>query len=211
MNHDFKNLTVVDHPLIADKLTRLRSVETPHHEFKMLLDAVSSLLFYEASRNLATQNQRIRTPLEQVEMPRLAGDVLLVPILRAGLAMVNGITPILPEVIVGMIGMYRDHDTLQPVDYYLKLPKNLDQKQVFLVDPMLATGGSASDALKKLREHGAKTITMIALIAAPEGVKRVTEAFPDVRIFAAALDRQLNEIGYILPGLGDAGDRYFGV
>jgi uracil phosphoribosyltransferase len=211
MNRNFSNLTIVNHPLIADKLTRLRDVNTPHAEFKQLLDDISLLLFYEAGKNLPLENKTVSTPLETAEMPVLATEVVFVPILRAGLAMVNGITPMLPQAVVGMIGMYRDHTTLQPVDYYLKLPENLHQKSVFLMDPMLATGGSACDALQKLKEHGATNIRMLALIAAPEGVQRVLDNFPNVHIYAAALDRQLNNIGYILPGLGDAGDRYFGV
>jgi uracil phosphoribosyltransferase len=211
MSLNFPNLTIVKHPLIADKLTHLRDAKTPHAQFKQLLDDISLLLFYEAGKNLPLTHQTVSTPMETTDLPVLATEVVFVPILRAGLAMVNGITPMLPQAVVGMIGMYRDHNTLQPVDYYLKLPDSLHQKSVFLMDPMLATGGSACDALQKLKEHGAGKITMLALIAAPEGVRRVLENFPDVHIYAAALDRQLNDIGYILPGLGDAGDRYFGV
>jgi len=211
MKDNFPNLTVLDHPLIADKVTQLRDKDTPHYQFRSLLNEVSQFLFYEASRDLPLENTSIETPLESISAPRIQKKVLLAPILRAGLGMVNSIAAVFPPVRVGMIGMYRDHDTLEPVDYYLRLPEDLSDKAVFLLDPMLATGGSAIDAVKKLKDHGAKKVIMIALICAPEGVSRLFETHPDTPVFTAALDRQLNEIGYILPGLGDAGDRYFGV
>ena len=211
MKHNFEHLTVIDHPLITDRVTQLRERTTTHGRFKTLIDEVSPFLFYEASREMTTRMAPINTPLEAMDGLRLGGNLLLAPILRAGLAMVTGITPYLPDAVVGMIGIYRDHDTLQPVDYYLRLPEDLSGMQIFLLDPMLATGGSAVDAVNKLKAHGAEQITMIALICAPEGVEKLAAAHPDVHVYTAALDRQLNDIGYILPGLGDAGDRYFGV
>lgn len=211
MNHTFKNLTIVNHPLVEDKLSRLRSKDTPYYQFKQLLEEISQFLFYAATANLESVPREIETPLEKMETRVLKQEILLVPILRAGLGMVNGIFNIRKEARVGMIGMYRDHDTLQPVDYYLNLTDHLHEMAVFLLDPMLATGGSASAALDRLKEKGAKNLTFIALLGAPEGAEVLAKNHPDVKIYIAALDRQLNEKGYILPGLGDAGDRYFGV
>lgn len=207
---EFKNLTIVAHPLIEDKLSRLRDRETPHYRFKSLLEEISQFLFYAAAASLETVPRPVITPLETVAGRVLKKEILLVPILRAGLGMVNGVFNIWEEARVGMIGMYRDHDTLKPVDYYLKLPDNLENYVLFLLDPMLATGGSAAAALERLKEKGARNLAMISIICAPEGVAVVEESHPGVPIYTAALDRQLNEKGYILPGLGDAGDRYFG-
>lgn len=211
MKKNLPNLTIVDHPLITDKLSQMRDRTTPHHLFKRLLDEISPFLFFEASRWLETRETPIETPLEPMIGRRLHKEVLLAPILRAGLGMANSITAVVPTARVGMIGMYRDHDTLQPVDYYLRLPDDLSDMAVFLVDPMLATGGSVIDGVNKLKSRRARKVTMISLISAPEGARRLHEAHPDVQVFTAALDRQLNDIGYILPGLGDAGDRYFGL
>jgi uracil phosphoribosyltransferase len=211
MSHTFKNLTIIKHPLIEDKLFRLRSKETPHFRFKSLLEEISQFLFFSATSGLETISREIETPLEKMETRVLKREILLVPILRAGLGMVNGIFNIWEEARVGMIGMYRDHDTLQPVDYYLSLSNDMNNLEVFLLDPMLATGGSAAAALDRVKEYGAKRLMLLSLICAPEGVRMVEESHPDVKIYAAALDRQLSEKGYILPGLGDAGDRYFGV
>lgn len=211
MSHTFNNLTIVNHPLIEDKLSRLRSKETPHFRFKSLIEEISQFLFFAATSALETVPREIETPLEKMHTRVLKREILLVPILRAGLGMVNGIFNIWEEARVGMIGMYRDHNTLQPVDYYISLGDNLHEMEVFLLDPMLATGGSASSGLERLKKKGAKNLTLISLICAPEGVTVVEKNHPDVKIYAAALDRQLNEKGYILPGLGDAGDRYFGV
>jgi uracil phosphoribosyltransferase len=211
MSHTFKNLTIIRHPLIEDKLSRLRSKETPHFRFKSLLEEISQFLFFAATSGLETISREIDSPLEKIETRVLKREILLVPILRAGLGMVNGIFNIWEEARVGMIGMYRDHDTLQPVDYYLSLSENMKNLEVFLLDPMLATGGSASAAIDRLKEYGAKRLMLLSLICVPEGVQTVEKNHPDVKIYTVALDRQLNEKGYILPGLGDAGDRYFGV
>ncbi|MCB0276705.1 MAG: uracil phosphoribosyltransferase [Calditrichaeota bacterium] len=202
---------VLDHALVHHKIARLRAETTPPSEFKTLLEDLSILLFYEATRRLPTSNCVVKTPLMEAEGQKLKQAVLLVPVLRAGLGMSNGISRVFPEALVGMIGMYRDHNTLIPVDYYLRLPDRLSDKSVFLLDPMLATGGSAISAIDKLKNRGAASITMLAIISAPEGIAALHKAHPDAAVFTAAKDKQLNESGYILPGLGDAGDRYFGV
>ncbi|NOX38823.1 MAG: uracil phosphoribosyltransferase [Calditrichaeota bacterium] len=207
----FPNLTVVEHAIIQDKLARLRDKATPFFDFRTLLEDISLLLFYEASRKLSTRDETIETPLESMTVRRLQHPILLVPILRAGLGMANGIVKVFPEARIGVLGMYRDETTLQPVDYYLRLPDDIRGMDVFLLDPMLATGGSAHSAVEKLKRHRAERIVMLAVIAAPEGVSVMQEHHPEVPIFTAALDRQLNSRGFILPGLGDAGDRYFGV
>ncbi len=207
----FNQLTILDHPLIHHKLARLRARDTPYYQFKVLLEDISMFLFYQASAGLDTRAGTIETPLEEMEVQTIDREILLVPILRAGLGMSSGILKIFPEALVGMLGMYRDPKTLQPVDYYLRLPDRIDNLAVFLLDPMLATGGSAIAAVDYLKKRGAQNINMLVLISAPEGVAALTEAHPDVRIYTAALDRELNHKGYILPGLGDAGDRYFGL
>ena len=211
MSDNYPNLTVLHHPVIEHKLARMRDVNTPHFQFQTLLEEISIFLFYEASAALETVPYPLDTPLEPLTGRRLKHEVLLVPILRAGIGISSGITKVWSEAVVGMIGMYRDHDTLQPVDYFLRLPANLGDMTTFLLDPMLATGGSAAAAAAKLKEKGARRLVLITLIAAPEGVAHLAEQHPDMKIYTAALDRQLNEKGYILPGLGDAGDRYFGV
>jgi uracil phosphoribosyltransferase len=204
-------LTVIEHPLIQHKLSILRDKSTPTKLFKELVDEIAMLMAFEATRDLPLETIDIETPLEHVPAQRLAGyEPVLVPILRAGLGMVDGIRALMPSARVGHVGLYRDHDTLQPVEYYFKVPPDLGQRDVFVLDPMLATGGSAVDAIANLKAAGAKRIRFMCLVAAPEGAARLTAAYPDVPVFAAALDRELNANGYILPGLGDAGDRLFG-
>ncbi|MBX9928784.1 MAG: uracil phosphoribosyltransferase [Gemmatimonadaceae bacterium] len=202
---------VVAHPLIRHKLSFLRDAQTPTKLFKELVDELAMLLAFEATRDLALTTVRIATPLEPTDAERLAEpDPVLVPILRAGLGMVDGIRALMPSARVGHVGLYRDHDTLEPVAYYFKVPPDVAARTVFVLDPMLATGGSAADAITQLKRAGAQQLRFLCLVAAPEGVAKMHEAHPDVPIFAAALDRELSDIGYILPGLGDAGDRLFG-
>jgi len=204
-------LTVVSHPLVQHKLALLRDQTTPKKIFKELVDEIAMLMAYEATADLPLEDVRIDTPIESTIGQRVAGKKLtLVPILRAGLGMVEGILKLVPSARVGHIGLYRDHDTLEPVDYYFKVPGDTAERDFFLLDPMLATGGSAASAVSSLKRAGAQRIRFLCLVAAPEGVTRLHEAHPDVQIFAASLDRELNEHGYIMPGLGDAGDRLFG-
>jgi len=204
-------LTVLDHPLVQHKMSLLRDRGTNTRDFKELVAELGMLLAYEATRDLPAAEVTIETPLEKTKGRQVDGkNLVLVPILRAGLGFVDGITRLLPTARVGHVGLYRDHDTLAPHQYYFKLPPSSPATRWLLLDPMLATGGSAVAAVDKLKEAGAKDIRFLCLVAAPEGVKALTTAHPDIRIFAAALDRQLNEVGYILPGLGDAGDRLFG-
>jgi uracil phosphoribosyltransferase len=208
---EFPMLRVVSHPLVKHKVTILRDRETPTKAFRELVDEIAMLMAYEATADLAMDEVRVDTPLESTTGARVAGKKLtLVPILRAGLGMVDGIYRLVPGARVGHIGLYRDHDTLEPVDYYFKVPGDAPERDFFLLDPMLATGGSAVAAVSSLKRAGATRIRFMCLVAAPEGVRRLTQAHPDVVIYCAALDRQLNEHGYILPGLGDAGDRLFG-
>ncbi|MDP6478876.1 MAG: uracil phosphoribosyltransferase [Phycisphaerales bacterium] len=207
---DHPNLQVLEHPLIQDKLARIRDRETDAGHFRSLVSEVAGLMVFQASRDLPTRTERVQTPLETVQAFRLAAPVTIVPILRAGIGLADGVMSLMPEARVGHIGLYRDEDSLEPVSYYCKLPDDVAEGPVFLVDPMLATGGSAAAAVKVLREHGCEDIRLICLVVAPEGVKTMSEADPRVPIFTAALDRQLNDLGYILPGLGDAGDRMFG-
>ncbi|HET8634506.1 MAG TPA: uracil phosphoribosyltransferase [Gemmatimonadales bacterium] len=205
------NLTVLGHPLIQHKITLLRDKGTSTRDFKQLVNEIAMLMAYEVTKDLPTEPVTIETPLERMEGRQVAGKKLtLVPILRAGLGMVDGIAQLIPSARVGHIGLYRNHDTLQPVDYYFKIPAGEEARDFFVLDPMLATGGSAVAAVAALKQAGARRIRFLCLVAAPEGVSRMQAAHPDVPVFAAALDRQLNENGYILPGLGDAGDRLFG-
>ncbi|MBT6694929.1 MAG: uracil phosphoribosyltransferase [Proteobacteria bacterium] len=205
------NLTVVDHPLIRHKLGLLRSVDTPVKLFRELVDEISTLMAYEATRDLAEEPTDVQTPLEQMVGSRLAGGKLvIVPVLRAGLGMVEGVLRLLPSARVGHVGMARDEESLQPDEYYFKIPEHPEERRFLVVDPMLATGGSAAAAIDGLKRRGVRKITLMCLVAAPEGVRALLEAHPDVSIFAAALDRKLNELGYIVPGLGDAGDRLYG-
>jgi uracil phosphoribosyltransferase len=205
------NLTVLDHPLIQHKLTLLRDKRTATKDFKQLVNEISMLMAYEATKDLAVQPVEIETPLERMTGVQVAGKKLtLVPILRAGLGMVEAIAQLIPSARVGHIGLYRDHATLDPVDYYFKIPAGEHDRDFFVLDPMLATGGSAVAAVTALKKAGATRIRFLCLVAAPEGARRLLAAHPDVPVYTAALDRQLNASGYILPGLGDAGDRLFG-
>jgi uracil phosphoribosyltransferase len=207
----FPNLTVLEHPLIQHKLSILRDRETTTRDFKQLVGEIATLMAYEATKDLPTEPVEIETPLERMTGRQVAGKKLtLVPILRAGLGMVDGIAQLIPSARVGHIGLYRDHDTLKPVDYYFKIPAAEIERDFFVLDPMLATGGSAVAAVTALKDAGARRIRFLSIVAAPEGVQRMLEAHPDVPIVTAALDRELNPNGYILPGLGDAGDRLFG-
>jgi uracil phosphoribosyltransferase len=207
----FPNLVILDHPLVQHKLTKLRDLRTATRDFKALVNEIAMLMAYEATNDLGLEETPVETPLEHTTGKVVAGKKLaLVPILRAGLGMVEGITQLIPNARVGHIGLYRDHDTLEPVDYYFKIPGDEEDRLFFVLDPMLATGGSAVQAVHALRSAGAHRIRFLCLVAAPEGVKRMLEAHADVTIYAAALDRELNADGYILPGLGDAGDRLFG-
>ena len=211
MPHQFPNLTVVQHPLVRHKLSVLRDKETSKKKFKELVDEIAMLMAYEVTKDLPLSAVEIETPLETTTEMKLAGKKLtVVPILRAGLGMVDGVVRLIPSARVGHIGLFRDHDTLQPVDYYFKIPPEPENRDFILLDPMLATGGSASAATTSLKRSGASRVRFVCLVAAPEGVQRMLDDHPDVHVYAASLDRELNELGYILPGLGDAGDRLFG-
>ncbi len=204
-------LSIVRHPLVQHKMTLLRDRRTPTKIFKELVDEIAMLMAYEATIDLLLEPTEVETPLERTTGQRVAGKKLtLVPILRAGLGMVEGILKLVPSARVGHIGLYRDHETLEPVDYYFKVPADAAERDFLLLDPMLATGGSAVAAINSLKRAGAQRIRFICLVAAPAGVRRVHDTHPDVPIICAALDRELNAQGYILPGLGDAGDRLFG-
>lgn len=202
---------VLDHPLIQHKLTIIRKKDCGTREFRQVVDEIATLMAYEVSRDMTLEDVEIETPMGKTVKKRLAGKkVVIVPILRAGLGMVEGILNLIPAAKVGHIGMYRDEETLQPHEYFVKMPGDLGDRDMFIVDPMLATGGSAIMAVDALKKRGAKSIKFVCLVAAPEGVKALREAHPDIDIFAASLDDHLNEDGYIVPGLGDAGDRLFG-
>ena len=201
---------LVEHPLIKRDVTILRDKNTDTETFRAALQRVSNILAAETSKEFSLTKIDVETPLEKTEGSKLTNEVILVPVLRAGLGMVNGFLQIIPEAKVGHIGLQRDEETLKPIEYYYKLPKNLAFAEVVMLDPMLATGGSASEALKYLKKRGAKNLVFACLVAAPEGIAKIESEHPDVKIFAAALDRELNNKGYILPGLGDAGDRTFG-
>ena len=210
-SQQFPTLRVITHPLVQHKLTILRDRETPTKMFKELVEEIAMLMAYEATADLDMEDILVQTPLESMRGRQISGKKLtLVPILRAGLGMVEGIYRLVPNARIGHIGLYRDHDTLEPVDYYFKVPADAPERDFFVLDPMLATGGSAAAAVTSLKRAGATRIRLLCLVAAPEGVKRVAEAHPDVLVFCASLDRELNGQGYILPGLGDAGDRLFG-
>ena len=205
------NVYVLDHPLIQHKLAILRSKDTPVKEFRELVGEIAGLMCYEATRNLPTKEVSVETPITTATCRMLAGKKMaIVPILRAGLGMVDSMVNLIPSAKIGHIGLYRDPETHKPVEYYCKLPDDVGNRQVFVVDPMLATGGSAIAAIDFLKQHGCKQIIMMNIIGCPEGVKAVTAAHPDVDIYLAALDEKLNERAYIVPGLGDAGDRVFG-
>ena len=205
------NVHVLDHPLIQHKLAILRDKNTPVKEFREMIGEIAALMCYEATRNLPTQEVEVETPIATAKVRKLAGKKLaIVPILRAGLGMVDSMVALIPSAKIGHIGLYRDPQTHKPVEYYCKLPEDVENRQVFVVDPMLATGGSAVAAIDFLKGHGCRNIVMMNVIGCPEGVKAVQEAHPDVEIYLAALDERLNEHAYIIPGLGDAGDRIFG-
>lgn len=204
-------LHVIEHPLIEHKLSIMRDKETGTKDFKELLNEISMLMGYELTRDLPLEDKLIETPICKMTAKKISGKKLaIVPILRAGLGMVDGLTRLVPVAKVGFIGLYRDPTTHEPVEYYCKLPEDIDKRIVIVVDPMLATGGSAIDAVNMLKKRGCSNIRMMNLVVAPEGVKKFQEAHPDVDIYAAALDERLNEHAYIVPGLGDAGDRIFG-
>lgn len=202
---------VLDHPLIQHKLSILRDKNTGVKEFREVVGEIAALMCYEATRNLPTEEKEVQTPMATAKVRVLAGKKMaIVPILRAGLGMVDTMIALIPSAKVGHIGLYRDPQTHEPVKYYCKMPPDISERQVFVVDPMLATGGSASDAITFIKEYGCKSITLMDIIAAPEGIDRVRRDHPDVDIFVAAVDEKLNEHAYIVPGLGDAGDRIFG-
>ena len=211
MNKIPENVYVFDHPLIRHKVSILRDENTGMKEFRELIEEITTLMTYESMRDVDMVPVEVKTPLETTTQYRVPdGSVVIVPILRAGLGMVNGIHTLFPTARVGHIGMFRNEETLKPETYYCKLPHGIEDKLVVIVDPMLATGGSVSDAIQLLKEKGCKHIKFMAIIGAPEGIARVAEAHPDVDIYVSTVDRCLNENGYILPGLGDAGDRLFG-
>jgi uracil phosphoribosyltransferase len=202
---------ICDHPLIQHKLTYIRDKNTTTKDFRELVDEVATLMAYEITRNIPLETTIVETPVAKTESKIIAGRMLgLIPILRAGLGMVDGILKLLPAAKVGHIGLYRDPDTLQPVEYYVKLPYDVTERELIVIDPMLATGGSANAAIEVLKKRGCTQIKLMCLISAPEGIQAVQEAHPDVDIYVAAIDDHLNEHGYIVPGLGDAGDRLFG-
>lgn len=203
-------LHVLNHPLITHKLTQMRQVDTGTKDFRQNLDEIAGLMAYEITRDVPVQKIEIMTPVAACVTEEMAKEIVLVPILRAGLGMVNGIRNLVPTAKVGHIGLYRDEETLEPHEYFAKFPSNLKDAVVMVLDPMLATGGSASAALDMLKKRGATSLKLVCLVGAPEGVARIEEDHPDVDIYLAALDEKLNEQGYIVPGLGDAGDRIFG-
>ena len=206
-----ENVFIMDHPLIQHKISMLRNKNTGTNEFRKLIEEIAVLMGYEALRDLPLEDVEVETPIETCMSPMIAGKKLaVVPVLRAGLGMVNGITTLVPSAKIGHIGLYRDPETHEPHEYYCKLPDPIDQRLIVVTDPMLATGGSAIAAIQMLKEKGVKNITLMCIIAAPEGVKAMEEAHPDVNMYIGALDEKLNEHKYIVPGLGDAGDRIFG-
>lgn len=206
-----KNVKVIDHPLIQHKLSILRDKNTPSKDFRELIGEIAMLMCYEATRDLELKEIEIETPVAVTKAKALSGKKLaIIPILRAGLGMVDGVVALIPSARIGHIGLYRDPETLMPVEYYCKLPHDIEERDVIVVDPMCATGGSAIDAITLIKNRGVKHIKFMCTIAAPEGIKALSEAHPDVDIYCAALDSHLNDHGYIVPGLGDAGDRIFG-
>ena len=206
-----ENVTYIDHPLVQHKISMLRKKTTGTNEFRTLVEEIATLMGYEALRDLPLEDVEVETPIETCMTPMLAGKKLaIVPILRAGLGMVNGVLSLVPSAKIGHIGLYRDEETHEPHEYFCKLPNPIEQRTIVVTDPMLATGGSAVAAIDFIKQHGGKHIKFMCIIAAPEGVKKLHEAHPDVQIYVGHLDRELNETAYICPGLGDAGDRIFG-
>ena len=206
-----ENVTYIDHPLVQHKISMLRKKTTGTNEFRTLVEEIATLMGYEALRDLPLEDVEVETPIETCMTPMLAGKKLaIVPILRAGLGMVNGVLSLVPSAKIGHIGLYRDEETHEPHEYFCKLPNPIEQRTIVVTDPMLATGGSAVAAIDFIKQHGGKHIKFMCIIAAPEGVKKLHEAHPDVQIYVGHLDRELNENAYICPGLGDAGDRIFG-
>ncbi len=204
-------ITIIDHPLLKHKISLLRDKNTGTNEFRTMVNEIAMLMGYEALRDLPTEDVEIETPIEKCMTPMIAGRKLaIVPILRAGLGMTNGILALVPSAKVGHIGIYRDEETHEPHEYFCKLPSPIDERVIVVTDPMLATGGSAVTAINFIKEHGGKTIKFMCIIAAPEGLERLSKEHPDVQIYVGQLDRELNENAYICPGLGDAGDRIFG-
>ncbi len=204
------NVHIMDHPLIVHKISMLRDKDTSVKDFRELAYEIALLMGYEATRDLALTEREVETPIAKTTGKFISKQVALVPILRAGLGMVDALMSLIPAAKVGHIGLYRDHETLEPVEYYCKLPPDVAQRQVLVLDPMLATGGSSAAAIDFIKKRGAKRIKLMCIIASPEGVKAVTDAHPDVDVFCGTVDEKLNEHGYIVPGLGDAGDRLFG-
>ncbi len=212
MKHpEYKNVTIMEHPLIIHKISKMRDVATSSKEFREYVNEIAMLMGYEVTRDLPMETVEIQTPIAVAKTKIIAGKKLaIIPILRAGLGMVDGMLKLMPNVRVGHVGLYRDHDTLEPVPYYCKFPEDIAKRDVIVVDPMLATGGSAVDAIKFLKDKGATSIKFVCIVAAPQGVKKLAESHPDVEVYCGTLDETLNENGYIVPGLGDAGDRIFG-
>ncbi|HOJ37724.1 MAG TPA: uracil phosphoribosyltransferase [Ignavibacteriales bacterium] len=204
------NFVIVDHPLVKKDITILRNKDTKTEQFRMAFRRVAALLAFEACKNFKLNEVDVETPLEKTIGYELGEDIILLPILRAGLSMVTPFLEIVPDAKVGHIGIQRNEETLEPMEYYFKAPSTVPESRILILDPMLATGGSASTAISFLKKRGAKTISLVCVVAAPEGIKRISKDHPDVNIYAATLDRELNDKGYILPGLGDAGDRAFG-
>lgn len=206
-----EQVKILDHPVIKHKISILRDVNTGSNEFRSIIKEIAMILAYEATKDLELEEYEVETPITKTTGYKLSGKKLgIVPILRAGLGMVDGVLEVFPAAKIGHIGMYRDEETLQPIEYYSKLPLDVDKRDIIVIDPMLATGGSACDAIEKLKEKGCNSIRLLSIIAAPEGIKKLREDHPDVHITVAQLDDGLNENSYIVPGLGDAGDRLFG-
>jgi uracil phosphoribosyltransferase len=208
--NDLKNVILIEHPVIQTKLTELRDKNADHRKFRTLLDEIASLMTYEVTRDWPTRPMPVQTPLEQMMGRHLAREVTLVPVLRAGLGMTEGVLRILPDARMGHLGIQRDEKTLEAVPYYQKLPPDIADTEVLLIDPMLATGASGTASITFLKRAGVKSVKFVCLVAAPEGIENLHRVHPEVLIYCAAIDRQLNDKGYILPGLGDAGDRIFG-
>jgi len=208
---EYDNVFIMDHPLLQHKIGYIRNITTGTKDFRQTISEIAMLICYEATRNLQLEDAEIETPICKTTVKQLKGKKMaVIPILRAGLGMVDGMLTLIPAAKVGHIGLYRDEETLKPVEYYCKLPADCAQREIFVVDPMLATGGSSAAAIQMLKDKGCKNIHFMCIIAAPEGIKAIHEAHPDVDVYIGALDEKLNDVGYIVPGLGDAGDRIFG-